>query len=974
MSDVIGLIKKLQSALAAVDGKGILIIIDELGKFLEYEARHQGTNDIHLLQALAEFAAAGHQVNVMLFVLMHQAFERYAKGLTVQQKNEWTKVQGRFESFSFLESVEQTLRVVAAAFDNSTLSSEQRKQLETETARMAKTLAEQKALPSALDEQNASKLFCQCYPLHPLSLLILPVLCQKIAQNERTLFSYLGSSEAHGFKYSLQRLQNVGDWIYPHELFDYFIQNSPVATSDHLTYRRWLEVITALERLCDGSEQQTQLLKSIGLFNILGTQGGLKASPELVALCFPENQSIDQTLDQLTKKYVLQYRKFSHEYRVWEGSDFDLETELINTQQQSGLLFLAETLNKRKSLTPVVARKYSIQYATLRYFEPMFTDSLSHKKALLETDSPQIIFYLAETANDVEKFHNLKAEDKNPLAIYVLYQQTAHLKAVISEVLALEKIQHENQVLQGDPVAQRELKDRLNHLQQQEAQLLSAFLEQPECDAWYHKGQQIQLKSRRDLQTQLSKILTEVYSQTPIIKNELINRDKLSGQASGAVKKLVSLMLSHSHVEDLGFPADKFPPEKSIYRALLKETGIHREENGILSFYPPIPDEKYHLNRVWEGIDEFIKPEKGQQILVQLYAHLQKPPFGIKAGVLPLLFISYYLVNQRRLALYEDGIFCPQLGAENFEILIKRPELFSFEAFGTNIQADLFNKYFEKLPTKKSIATDNASLVDIVKPLAQFIRNLPDYTLATKNLEQQTLAVRDAFFKTQSPIQLLFEQLPIACGYKPFTEQELAQKQYPDDFLNDLFKHLKLLQQAYPELLKNFQQQLTDALGLENCETLPQLRAEIKNRYQGLEKYSHDKELKAFITRLQSIQGNDEAWLESIASLVGKNPPSKWKQENQSQAEYQLSIFAERLKQFYKIHAHQAKVTNSESGTKTLLLRVVGEQQGEVDKLAYIDADLTEKAQSEIEQLFSKHDRKMKLAIAAALIMEAKDS
>jgi hypothetical protein len=128
VSEIMDLLKQLQSELTNPkhQGKGILIIIDELGKFLEYEARHQGTNDIHLLQALAEFAAAGHQVNVMLFVLMHQAFERYAKGLTVQQKNEWTKVQGRFESFSFLESVEQTLRVVAAAFDNRALSSEQR--------------------------------------------------------------------------------------------------------------------------------------------------------------------------------------------------------------------------------------------------------------------------------------------------------------------------------------------------------------------------------------------------------------------------------------------------------------------------------------------------------------------------------------------------------------------------------------------------------------------------------------------------------------------------------------------------------------------------------------------------------------------------------------------------------------------------------------------------------------------------------
>jgi hypothetical protein len=148
----------------------------------------------------------------------------------------------------------------------------------------------------------------------------------------------------------------------------------------------------------------------------------------------------------------------------------------------------------------------------------------------------QIIFYLAENEDDVAKFHNLKNADKNPLAIYVLHQQAARLKTVLAESLALEKIQHENQLLQSDPVAQRELKDRLSYSQQQEEQFVSAFLEQPENDNWYYQGELKTLHSRRDLQQLLSTILEKVYAKSPIIKNELINRDKPSAQASGAGK------------------------------------------------------------------------------------------------------------------------------------------------------------------------------------------------------------------------------------------------------------------------------------------------------------------------------------------------------------------------------------------------------------------------------------------------------
>jgi hypothetical protein len=96
------LLKKLQQAVSKKSGKGILIVIDELGKFLEYEARHLGANDIFLLQALAELAYEGGEASILLLVMMHQAFEQYSKGLGANLKNEWVKVQGRFKSIPTL--------------------------------------------------------------------------------------------------------------------------------------------------------------------------------------------------------------------------------------------------------------------------------------------------------------------------------------------------------------------------------------------------------------------------------------------------------------------------------------------------------------------------------------------------------------------------------------------------------------------------------------------------------------------------------------------------------------------------------------------------------------------------------------------------------------------------------------------------------------------------------------------------------
>ncbi|NOQ35229.1 MAG: hypothetical protein GQ569_04960, partial [Methylococcaceae bacterium] len=530
--------------------------------------------------------------------------------------------------------------------------------------------------------------------------------------------------------------------------------------------------------------------------------------------------------------------------------------------------------------------------------------------------------------------------------------QASQLRDSLTEIQALERIQNENQALNSDPVAQYELKEYLTNTQQQEEQLLSNLLEHPELNDWFRIGKKIQLDNRRHLQTHLSQILEQVYSAAPLIKNELINRDKPSPQANSARKKLATLMLSHAHLEDLGFEKDKFPPEKSIYKALFKETGIHRKRKGLWTICEPL-DNDYNMQKVWRGIDVYIKKQASIVKLADLYAHLQQPPYGIKAGVLPLLFIAYYLANQRRLALYEEGIFCPQMTLEHFEILLKRPDLFSLEVFAMQgVQANLFNHYLETLLDK---TPEEGSLLDIIKSLAKFIHGLPEYTAHTKNLDKQTLAVRDAFAKTQSPIQLLFEHLPQACGFAAFSEIDLVNGMQPDDFMNTLVQHLKQLKQAYPALLALFQQQLTAALGLDESLNLAELRQMIQARFSGLEKYSHDRDgLQAFIKRLQNNKETDEAWLESIGALLGKVPTKKWRAEQQAQAEYRLIQLSERLLELEKLHAHQLTVA-PESKTEVKLIRLISQQQEPISQPVYID----DESQQKITQFLSDWNPKL---------------
>ena len=135
------------------------------------------------LQRLANNAAGKGDLKILVFALLHQSFEQYAKGLGESLKQEWSKIQGRFEEIPFLENEEQTLRVVGAAIRNE-MSQSQATEIYSKIAEISKTLKSLGALPVAMDEDGACKLFSDCYPLHPVTALILPSLCQKSSQND----------------------------------------------------------------------------------------------------------------------------------------------------------------------------------------------------------------------------------------------------------------------------------------------------------------------------------------------------------------------------------------------------------------------------------------------------------------------------------------------------------------------------------------------------------------------------------------------------------------------------------------------------------------------------------------------------------------------------------------------------------------------------------------------------------------------
>ncbi len=210
---------------ARAAGTPIALVIDEFGKNLEYMAKHPDQGDIFIVQTLAEAE------DIFLWVCLHQAFDEYASGFSQRQIQEWGKVQGRFEDVVFVEPKLQMLR-----FIQNTLVRKEEKEQSGKMIRAWAHACYQQITDLDLTEFRGigAEDIRSFYPLHPLTALLLPELCIRFAQNDRTLFAFLCGGEPNALPAFLSSQSMDADAgtlpvLGIEYLYDYFLGDQPLS-------------------------------------------------------------------------------------------------------------------------------------------------------------------------------------------------------------------------------------------------------------------------------------------------------------------------------------------------------------------------------------------------------------------------------------------------------------------------------------------------------------------------------------------------------------------------------------------------------------------------------------------------------------------------------------------------------------------------------------------------------------------------
>ncbi len=872
----------LEVARCLAEDAPLLLIIDEFGKSLE--AINDGSNaDPYLLQQLAE-AGQGAGLPIFALTLQHLSFEDYLAGTDGPRRREWAKVQGRFEDVAYIESAAQTRALIGTVFaiDDS---------LQPRIRRWAETQAKAMRTLGVADLATTAVVKA-CYPLHPLAALVLPELCSRYGQHERTLFSFLtgaDSATAASFLSSTSlpvrgALPSLGlDAVY-----DYFVAGRAGAVGYS---QRWAEIATRLRDAQGLTKSQMRLAKSIAILNLVSTGGAARASAKVLGIA---HNGAATALTSLQDAGIVTYRDFADEFRIWHGTDVDIrgliESAHVKVQQQP----LVDILAAIHDPEPVVAARHSAEHDILRVFARRYVDG-TEPVAPLDPFSPYDGEVLLTVAPDAMPTLAQAGENAKPV-VAAIPDDLASLDAAAREVAAVADVFKHDSVKE-DWVARRELGERLAQAEAALGHAIEATFNAEVC-RWVLLGPDglTDLPAGRG-SAALSAAADRSYSKTAIVRNEMLNRTVVTSQGAKARRMLLEAMIEFGNHVDLKL--EGYGPEVAMYHAFLKETGMHSwdQRNELMIFRSP-KDRK--LRPAWDLLEyEFARARTRRINLANLYAVLLSPPIGMRTGVIPVFVTVGLLAYSDEVAIYEHGTFRPLLTTDLSERMVRNPKHFDIKHFANTSGArrQVIEALAGRLEVRPRFRKHRVSnVLAVVGELVSQVRQLDNYTRRTRNLSDAAIALRETLAAAVEPDELLFAALPKALGYRPVPA---ATKTY-----GKASEYADAVGDALAELTSSYQclaDELLDELFSVSGETT---RLAVAEQAAVLPSEALDPAVRAFVLALANDGiDSDIDWIQTIATVVAKKAPAEWTDADRARFCTELSYQMASFQRLVALHA-----------------------------------------------------------------------
>lgn len=759
----------------------ILFSIDEFGKFIEYGLDNKNSNDIFDLQTLSEYI--NKKNNYKLIISLHKAFGEYINNDIDISYSDWDKIQGRFENIVFRDNYFEMLNIF-----KETIVLKNTKEIK-EAQKIIGYICKNSNLK---DNDKNLELFRSIVPIHPFSAIVISEIFTKYFQNQRSIFSFLFSTEPNAFQEFIQEAQKKSLLYSLSDLYKYIKYLLKVYSILLPDKEIWYMAEHRLKDYRVQNELKTSLIKIIAIIHAFKLSNTIKTDKKHLALSLSDRfskENVDNAIDELELENILVFQEQAQSYSLLEDSNINIHKELNTRLAKNCKINFEKQLNLLMQDKFLIAKRYFVEYGNKKCFEKLYileATKLFQKKHKL--------FLSPKNKNEL-----LNYSKNNNKSIFMCIENISQIELLIKKIEALNDIGNE-----FSSIISANTKDILNNMLDDSILALENLLNNKYIsDSIFYNGKQYPYSSKK-LQEIISDIITNSYHSAPKINNYNLNHT-IATKATNtiAVKKLFEAMLINSDKEDLGI--EKFPAQMALYLSVIKPAGIHRIVDGRWELVKP---SNLNFEPIWNLIKELLSQKINLEKLIE---KLSLEPYGLDRSIAMFIISLFIIVNQEKINLTRDNTYVFDLSVELLMNMWKIPNRYEIQLIQLNKEEkDLFKAYVQIATdlTEYSYSKDKVS--SIIKNLHEKFSLLPNYAKNTQKLSNESKNLRSAIISMKEPIEAFFILFPKALGYDNL--QDISN----DDFINKFKYTFNEIALSYKKQILELESFLAKVLHLEN--------------------------------------------------------------------------------------------------------------------------------------------------------------
>lgn len=807
--DVVELYENVVKSLKERGYLGIFVVYDEFSKFLESNITTASVSDTKMLQDFAEKCNRSGENQLHLMLISHKEISNYIDQLPKAKVDGWRGVSERFCHIHLNNNFAQTYEILSTVIIKDTKKWERFCDKNNDKFNKLITRYSNHEIFNDTEQKELETIIYECYPLHPVSTFILPRLSERVAQNERTLFTFLSSNGTSTLSAFLRDLdESVFKVITPDLIFDYFdpvLQKEPFAGDIHKNYVLTKTILDKIEN----RTLESKIVKTISLIYLLGQFEKIKPTKEEIVGIYDmeyEPFEIEAAIEHLIKDEYVVYLKRSNDYlKLKQTSGVDVEKAIFDTIESLAPKFsLKEALNASNVDNYLYPSKYNDEKEMIRYFEVEFIEEreigedVDWMKKAENIHADGIVYAVVcenpETIKEIKK-KILKISARCNRFIFIVPKKSTAIKKILQEYEAVkilrDKAKEDKILFEEYEVIYEDLRDIIN-------EFIRGYMHPEDYKSMYfYNGEEKNILRKAALTGLASDICFNTFSETPTINNEAINRNDITSMANKSRNKILSALLRKTLEPNLGLAGNG--QEVSIMRSTLirKEVLIDDKSGTRVNLYPT---DKL-MKKVLDIIVAFIMDAKkeGNASFDSLYYKLIEPEYhiGIRKGLIPI-YIAAVFHEYSEDIIIRNEVGQLSLSADTLQMINAKPSEYTLVYLDwdsekqkfVNDLSELFNKYI--IEAEKNISSYEFAY----SAMKRWYLSLPKYAKETKGNNEESISKISRNMLNQlkhnyNSQEVLFDKLPKTFGYENFDEKIIEDIKHVKHYYDSRIKLLK---------------------------------------------------------------------------------------------------------------------------------------------------------------------------------------